>query len=702
MTTKVLLTTTSYQDTPGTHHELLNSQGWQVETARGPLNEAQMLEMVGDFDGFICGDDQITARVIDKALPRLKWISKYGIGLDKIDKQYATSKEIPIGFCPGVNHTTVAEHTFGLLISLTKKIAEVSRETASGRWTRVTGTEIYGKTIGVVGLGRIGKEIVKRANAFGMKVLGYDVFWDEQFASLNQVQRREDLHELLAQADIVSLNCSLNEETNDLINRKSIAKMKPGVLILNCARGEVVNSADMVEALESGQVGGYGADVLDVEPPPPDHPLMSAPNTVITSHIGSRTFESVQRQAVMATQNAIHFAAGQAPLAQANKIGAQSDPAQPKKSDSVCFVVPNSQHNELVTAAFLHRGYSESEAGEATQISELASIHGIRTHNAIKALHLDHLFGSGTGGCVPSAEVAKIESRFKASEIWDAQRKLGQSVAMQAMQRAMKLADEYGIGQVSVDNAFHYLWGGGYVMDAASKGYIAYTNCTSTLAEVVPFMGKRPTLGTNPHSWGFPTTDAIGFPIVIDWATSTVAMGRVQQLKREGKPLPPNAAVDADGNPTTDPNAAVSLLPFGAHKGYGLCLINELMGALIGSSLPTLRGREVQDGEKSSAAFYFQVIHPDALGSGLFAKGREQKENLKVVLDDILSGPNSNCLWPGQIEAEAAALTNAANGLLFSAAEINSFNEIASECGHTEWDLESLQQFDTNTKKRVS
>ena len=124
--------------------------------------------------------------------------------------------------------------------------------------------------------------------------------------------------------------------------------------------------------------------------------------------------------------------------------------------------------------------------------------------------------------------------------------------------------------RVSVDNTFHYLWGGGYVMDAALRGYIAYTNCTSTLADVVPFGGKHPTLGTNPHSWAFPTQEAIGFPVVIDWATSTVAMGRVQQFKREGKQLPPGAAVDANGNETTDPNAAVSLLPFGRHKG---CLL---------------------------------------------------------------------------------------------------------------------------------
>ena len=174
-------------------------------------------------------------------------------------------------------------------------------------------------------------------------------------------------------------------------------------------------------------------------------------------------------------------------------------------------------------------------------------------------------------------------------------------VAFRAMEKCMELADKYGIGQVSVDNAFHYLWGGGYVMEAAKKGYIAYTNCTAALAEVVPFQGATPTLGTNPHSWGFPTTDAIGFPIVIDWATSVLAMGRVQQFVREGKPLPPDAAVDKDGKPTTVATEAVALLPFGAHKGYGLSLIDEIVGAFIGGSLPTLRSRWLIENTGSAA-----------------------------------------------------------------------------------------------------
>ncbi len=365
-------------------------------------------------------------------------------------------------------------------------------------------------------------------------------------------------------------------------------------------------------------------------------------------------------------------------------------------------ILPAATHNDLVRKAYLHRGYTAEEAEDGARFCEMASTHGIRTHNAIKALHLDHLFGSATGGCKPGADIKVIEKPFAASQIWDAQLKLGQSVAFKAMDTCMAMADKYGIGQVSVDNAFHYLWGGGYVMEAAKKGYIAYTNCTSTLGEVVPFGGKFPVLGTNPHSWGLPTTEAVGYPIVIDWATSTVAMGRVQQLRRENKELPPNAAVDAEGKPTNDPHKAQWLLPFGAHKGYGLSLLIEVMGALIGGSLPTLRGggghpdfagKPLPEGEKKTSSFYFQVIHPDAVSSGLFAKGRNQQQNVKAVLQDILGHGNENCMLPGQPEADNAKHTAKAGGLLFSDAEVEALNEIALECGFAKFDLATLPAY---------
>jgi L-2-hydroxycarboxylate dehydrogenase (NAD+) len=355
------------------------------------------------------------------------------------------------------------------------------------------------------------------------------------------------------------------------------------------------------------------------------------------------------------------------------------------------YIVPAEQHNDLVKAAYQHRGYTKDEAAQAARFSELAAHHGIRTHNALKALHLDHLFGSAAGGCVPAAEIEKLDSRFEASQVWNANKKLGQATAYEAMDECIALADKYGIGQVSVDNAFHYLWGGGYVMEAAKRGYIAYTNCTAALAEVVPFMGKYPTLGTNPHSWGFPTTDALGFPIVIDWATSVIAMGRVQQFVREGTPLPPNAAVDKNGKPTTDAREVAALTTFGAHKGYGLSLINELVGAFIGGSLPTLRSREIPAGEKRTPAFYFQVIHPDAISGGAFAQGRDQAGNVKAVIDDILGHGNENCLLPGQLEAKWAERVVKAGGLLFTEAEIKAFNELAEECAAPTWSLSDLK-----------
>ena len=347
-------------------------------------------------------------------------------------------------------------------------------------------------------------------------------------------------------------------------------------------------------------------------------------------------------------------------------------------------VVPVEAHEALVAGAYRARGFDAAEAAAAARLATAATTHGIRTHNAIKALHLDDLFGSKQGGCVPGAKIRRLPGRFDAAEVWDAGRKLGQAVAWEAIETCIHLADRHGVGIVSVDNAFHYLWGGGYVMEAARRGYLAYTNCTASLAEVVPFQGAFPTLGTNPHSWGFPTTAAVGFPVVVDWATSVIAMGRVQQLKREGKPLPPGAAVDAHGRPTTDPDAVAALVPFGDHKGYGLSLINELVAAFIGGSLPTIRSRPrapAAPGEKHSCCFFFQVIHPDAVSGGAFAAGRDQAANVAAVLADIRGHGNDRSLLPGEVEARAARRAGAAGGLLFSSAEVEALNDIAREAG---------------------
>jgi D-3-phosphoglycerate dehydrogenase len=318
--TRVLVTTTSLQDTPGPHHDKLAAAGLELVRERGPLPESKMLELAGSFDAFLCGDDAITRAVIEKSLPRLRLIAKYGIGVDKIDVAAATAHGIPITFTPGVNHTTVAEHCFGLMLCLSKHFVEEINYTRAGQWKRLTGHELFGKKLGIVGLGRIGKEMAIRARAFGMTCLGYDVYWDDKFAAANEVGRAAVLDDLIKVADVISLHTNLTPETQEMINPRSLALMKKGALLINCGRGELVNNAAIIAALESGHLGGYGTDVLDIEPPPPDHPLLKARNCIVTPHVASRTYESVERQAGMAVDNLLLALRGEKPLAQVNKV----------------------------------------------------------------------------------------------------------------------------------------------------------------------------------------------------------------------------------------------------------------------------------------------------------------------------------------------------------------------------------------------
>jgi D-3-phosphoglycerate dehydrogenase len=304
---RILLSTTSYQDTPGAHHDLLNAQGYEIVRERGPLNEARMLELAGEFDGFLCGDDEITDQVLAKSRPRLKVISKYGIGLDKIDLSACKERQVPVLFTPGVNHTTVAEHTFCLLLALVRNLVDSVVATRAGQWKRITGNELWQKRVGVVGLGRIGQEMVKRCRGFEMEVHAFGNYWPEEFAREQQIQRHASLDAMLPHVDILSLHTMLSHETRHLINANRIARLPKGAILVNTSRGELVDSAAVLDALNSGHLGGYATDVMEQEPPPPDHPLLSHPKCIVTPHIGSRTYESVPRQAMRATKNLINF-----------------------------------------------------------------------------------------------------------------------------------------------------------------------------------------------------------------------------------------------------------------------------------------------------------------------------------------------------------------------------------------------------------
>ncbi len=318
---KILLTTTSFQDTPGAHHDLLDNSGFEVVRARGPLNEQQMLDLItkdGGFDGLLNGDDRITAKVIDASLPRLRVIAKYGIGLDSIDVKYATSKKLPVLFTPGVNETTVAEHAIGLMIAVAKSFYFHMKAVQNGEWKRQTGSELFGKTLGVIGLGRIGKEVIKRANAFGMTSIGQGNYWDDEFAQQYNVERVNTREDVLKRADVVSLHTNLTAETRGFVNKNTIALMKDNAILINTGRGGLVVEADIVEACKSGKLKGYGADVLETEPMKTPHVFQGVDNILLTPHVGSRTNESVQRQGLRAANNLINFLTGKPDFIQAN------------------------------------------------------------------------------------------------------------------------------------------------------------------------------------------------------------------------------------------------------------------------------------------------------------------------------------------------------------------------------------------------
>ena len=226
----------------------------------------------------------------------------------------------PVLFTPGVNHTTVAEHTFGLMIAIAKHFWPHLESTKSGGWKRITGSELAGKTIAVLGIGRIGKEVVKRAVAFDMKPIGFDRYQDHQFAQHYGMTFMETLDEAVTQADFVSIHMNLDDSNRGIFNKDLLSRMRKGAVIINTARGGLVNEEDIAAACKSGHLGGYGTDVVGHEPMTQPHPYDGIDNIIVTPHVGSRTFESVERQALRAVMNIVEFLRGGRDFIQANTI----------------------------------------------------------------------------------------------------------------------------------------------------------------------------------------------------------------------------------------------------------------------------------------------------------------------------------------------------------------------------------------------
>jgi len=263
--------------------------GWTVIQADPKTYQ----EHLSDCDALLVRSAvKVNAELIKKA-PKLRVVGRAGVGVDNVDLQAATNGGILVMNTPGGNAISVAEHTVGLMLAMARSIPNASQSTKAGKWEKrkFIGTELRGKTLGVAGLGSIGREVVLRARNFGMRIIAADPYVSTQQAEDLSVML-VDLNTLFAQSDYITLHVALTPETTKMINTESIAKMKDGARIVNCARGELVDLDDLLKGLDSGKLGGAALDVFDPEPLPADHPLLKQPNLIATPHIGGSTEEA--------------------------------------------------------------------------------------------------------------------------------------------------------------------------------------------------------------------------------------------------------------------------------------------------------------------------------------------------------------------------------------------------------------------------
>lgn len=298
---------------PGPFRDLLHHAGFRTIDPEGGdvLPEPVLREALPECEAIVAGGERLSAELI-ASCPRLRVIARTGVGYDAVDVPAATERKVVVTITPGTNQESVAEQAFGLLLAVTRRVAQNDRIIRAGGWDRTIALPLREKTLGLVGLGRIGRAMVPRARAFGMRVVAFDAVLDPAFDAEHQVTRRS-LDDLLAESDVVSLHLPLTESTRDLIDDARLSRMKPGAILINTARGGLVDEEALHRALTSGHLAGAGLDVYKVEPPPLDNPLIALPNVVSSPHIGGVDTRSMADMAEMASRCIVDLKEGRWP-----------------------------------------------------------------------------------------------------------------------------------------------------------------------------------------------------------------------------------------------------------------------------------------------------------------------------------------------------------------------------------------------------
>ncbi len=286
--------------------EILKNAGLAVDVKVG-LKSDELKSCIGDYHGLVIRSaTKVTAEIIDAA-ENLKVIGRAGSGLDNVDRAAATKKGIVVMNTPGGNTITTAEHTIAHIMSLARLIPQANASMKAGKWEKkkFMGVELFNKTLGVIGIGNIGSQVAKRMQAFGMHVIAYDPFLNEEKAKTMGVEK-VDLKELFKRSDVITLHTPLTAETKYLINRETLGIMKDGVRIINCARGGIINERDLYDALVSGKVAGAALDVFEKEPPE-DNPLLTLDNVICTPHLGASTKEAQENVAIAVAEQIVDY-----------------------------------------------------------------------------------------------------------------------------------------------------------------------------------------------------------------------------------------------------------------------------------------------------------------------------------------------------------------------------------------------------------
>ena len=309
---KILITSTSFKpDSNSLCMQKLRSfaDSLVFNPVGKPLSEDELIPLLSDCDGCIAGVDPFSAKVLAN-VPNLKVISRYGVGVDQVDIPAAKAKNIVVCNTPGANSQAVADLTIALLLCVARHVPILDRKTREGQWPRSTGMELYGKTIGILGLGAIGRGVAKRAGGFSMKILAYDPFIDRNYAASNGIIPA-DFDTVTQEADFLCLHMPLTAETRRIISADVMKAMKKGAVIVNTARGGLIDEGAAYELLVSGHLGGMGLDVFETEPPPKS-PLFELENVVLTPHTASHTKEATEAMAEVSVQNLIDVLSGKA------------------------------------------------------------------------------------------------------------------------------------------------------------------------------------------------------------------------------------------------------------------------------------------------------------------------------------------------------------------------------------------------------